>query len=166
MKATVLKDLQKRKVLSWNERARKWVVDSGKLFTETNEQKFSLRGAQSKKICSHPRRSRASWRWSMLESKWVGRKEMKSWVSSQKHRSLYTPCNISATANVRDFKFWRNLGQFPHLAENGGTRRQIQSQDIKITPYPIVTYPEAVHSPVLGSNGALVKSSGMSFYYY
>ena len=106
-------------------------------------------------------RSRASWRWYMLESKWVGRKEMKSWVSSQKHRSFYTPCNISATANVRDFKFWRNLGQFPHLAENRGTRRQIQSQDIKITPYPIVTYPEAVHSPVLGSNGALVMSSGM-----
>ena len=30
------------------------VVDFGKLFTETNEQKFSLGGVQCKKICSHP----------------------------------------------------------------------------------------------------------------
>ena len=29
------------------------VVDFGKLFTETNEQKFSLGGVQCKKICSH-----------------------------------------------------------------------------------------------------------------
>ena len=28
------------------------VVDFGKLFTETNEEKFSLGGVQSKKICS------------------------------------------------------------------------------------------------------------------
>ena len=28
------------------------VVDFGKLFTETNEQKFSLGGVQCKKICS------------------------------------------------------------------------------------------------------------------
>ena len=33
------------------------VVDFGKLFTETNEQKFSLGGVQCKKICSHPRRN-------------------------------------------------------------------------------------------------------------
>ena len=33
------------------------VVDFGKWFTETNEQKFSLGGVQCKKICSHPRRS-------------------------------------------------------------------------------------------------------------
>ena len=33
------------------------VVDFGKLFTETSEQKFSLRGVQSKKICSHPGRN-------------------------------------------------------------------------------------------------------------
>ena len=32
------------------------VVDFGKLFTETNEQKFSLGGVQCKKICSHPGR--------------------------------------------------------------------------------------------------------------
>ena len=30
-------------------------MDFGKLFTETNEQKFSLRGVQCQKICSHPR---------------------------------------------------------------------------------------------------------------
>ena len=30
------------------------VVNFGKLFTETNEQKFSLRGVQCQKICSHP----------------------------------------------------------------------------------------------------------------
>jgi len=29
-------------------------VDFGKLFTETNEQKFSLGGVQCKKISSHP----------------------------------------------------------------------------------------------------------------
>ena len=29
------------------------VVDFGKLFTETNEQKFSLGGVQCWKICSH-----------------------------------------------------------------------------------------------------------------
>ena len=29
------------------------VVDFGKLFTETNEQKFSLGGVQCNKICSH-----------------------------------------------------------------------------------------------------------------
>ena len=33
------------------------VVDFGKLFTETNEQKFSLGGVQCKKICSHPGRN-------------------------------------------------------------------------------------------------------------
>jgi len=33
------------------------VVDFGKLFTETNEQKFSLGGVQCKKICSHPARN-------------------------------------------------------------------------------------------------------------
>jgi len=33
------------------------VVDFGKLFTETNEQKFSLKGVQCKKICSHPTRN-------------------------------------------------------------------------------------------------------------
>ena len=33
------------------------VVDFGKLFTETNEQKFSLRGVKCKKICSHPGRN-------------------------------------------------------------------------------------------------------------
>ena len=32
------------------------VGDFGKLFTETNEQKFSLGGVQSYKICSHPGR--------------------------------------------------------------------------------------------------------------
>ena len=31
------------------------VVDFGKLFTETNEQKFSLGGVECKKICTHPR---------------------------------------------------------------------------------------------------------------
>jgi len=30
------------------------VFDFGKLFTETSEQKFSLRGVQCQKICSHP----------------------------------------------------------------------------------------------------------------
>ena len=33
------------------------VVDFGKLFTETNEQKFSLLGVHCKKICSHPGRN-------------------------------------------------------------------------------------------------------------
>ena len=33
------------------------VVDFGKLFTETNEQKFSLGGVKCKKICSHPGRN-------------------------------------------------------------------------------------------------------------
>ena len=33
------------------------VADFGKLFTETNEQKFSLGGVQCKKICSHPGRN-------------------------------------------------------------------------------------------------------------
>jgi len=33
------------------------VVDFCKLFTETNEQKFSLGGVQCKKICSHPGRN-------------------------------------------------------------------------------------------------------------
>ena len=33
------------------------VVDFGELFTETNEQKFSLGGVQCKKICSHPGRN-------------------------------------------------------------------------------------------------------------
>jgi len=33
------------------------VVDFGKLFTETNEQKFSLGGVQCKKIRSHPGRN-------------------------------------------------------------------------------------------------------------
>jgi len=33
------------------------VVDFGKLFTETNEQKFGLGGVQCKKICSHPGRN-------------------------------------------------------------------------------------------------------------
>ena len=33
------------------------VVDFGKLSTETNEQKYSRRGVQSKKVCSHPGRS-------------------------------------------------------------------------------------------------------------
>jgi len=33
------------------------VVDFGKLFTETNEQKFNLGGVQCKKICSHPGRN-------------------------------------------------------------------------------------------------------------
>jgi len=32
------------------------VVDFDKVFTETNEQKFSLGGVQCKKICSHPGR--------------------------------------------------------------------------------------------------------------
>ena len=32
------------------------VVDFGKLFTETNEQKFSLVRVWCKKICSHPER--------------------------------------------------------------------------------------------------------------
>ena len=31
------------------------VVDCGKLFTETNEQKFSLGGVECKKICSNLR---------------------------------------------------------------------------------------------------------------
>ena len=30
------------------------VVDFGKLFAETNEDKFSLGGVKCKKICSHP----------------------------------------------------------------------------------------------------------------
>ena len=38
-------------------RAEWGVVDFGKLFTETNEQKFSLGGVQCKKICSHPGRN-------------------------------------------------------------------------------------------------------------
>jgi len=42
----------------------KRVVDFGKLFTETNQQKFSLRGVQCKKICSHPGRNSI---WSILE---------------------------------------------------------------------------------------------------
>jgi len=29
-------------------------MDYGKLFTKTNEQKFSLRGVQCQKICNHP----------------------------------------------------------------------------------------------------------------
>ena len=33
------------------------VVDFGKLFTETNEQKFSLGGVKCKKISSHPGRN-------------------------------------------------------------------------------------------------------------
>jgi len=33
------------------------VVDFGKLFTETNEQKFSLGGVECNKICSHPGRN-------------------------------------------------------------------------------------------------------------
>ena len=33
------------------------VVHFGKLFTETNEQKFSLGGVECKKICSHPGRN-------------------------------------------------------------------------------------------------------------
>jgi len=33
------------------------VVDFGKLFTETNEQKFGLGGVKCKKICSHPGRN-------------------------------------------------------------------------------------------------------------
>ena len=33
------------------------VVDFGKLFAETNEEKFSLGGVQCKKICSHPGRN-------------------------------------------------------------------------------------------------------------
>ena len=33
------------------------VVDFGKLFTETDEQKFSLGGVKCKKICSHPGRN-------------------------------------------------------------------------------------------------------------
>jgi len=33
------------------------VVDFGKLFTETNEQKFSLGGIQCWTICSHPGRN-------------------------------------------------------------------------------------------------------------
>ena len=33
------------------------VVDFGKLFTETSEQKFSLGGVKCKKICSHPARN-------------------------------------------------------------------------------------------------------------
>jgi len=33
------------------------VVDFGKLFTETNEQKFSLAGVKCKKICSHLRQN-------------------------------------------------------------------------------------------------------------
>jgi len=37
--------------------AKRGVVDFGKLFTETNQQKFSLRGVQCKKICSHPGRN-------------------------------------------------------------------------------------------------------------
>ena len=32
------------------------VFDFGKLFTETNEQKFSFGGVQCKKICSYPGR--------------------------------------------------------------------------------------------------------------
>jgi len=32
------------------------VVDFDKVFTETNEQKFSLGGVQCKKICIHPGR--------------------------------------------------------------------------------------------------------------
>ena len=37
------------------------VVDFGKLFTETNEQKFSLGGVECKKICSHPEVGAARW---------------------------------------------------------------------------------------------------------
>jgi len=34
-----------------------WMLASNReLFTETNEQKFSLRGVQCKKICRHSRR--------------------------------------------------------------------------------------------------------------
>ena len=33
------------------------VGDFGKLFTETNEQKFSVGGVRRKKICSHPGRN-------------------------------------------------------------------------------------------------------------
>ena len=33
------------------------VVDFGKLFTETNQQKFSIGGVQCKKTCSHPGRN-------------------------------------------------------------------------------------------------------------
>ena len=33
------------------------VVDFGKLFTETTQQKFSLRGVERQKICSHPGRN-------------------------------------------------------------------------------------------------------------
>ena len=33
------------------------VVDFGNLFTETDEQKFSLGGVKCKKICSHPGRN-------------------------------------------------------------------------------------------------------------
>ena len=40
--------------VSGNERG---VFDFDKLFTETNEQNFSLGGVQCKKICSHPGRN-------------------------------------------------------------------------------------------------------------
>ena len=45
------------------------VVDFGKLFTETNEQKFSLGGVQCKKICSHPGRNLI---WSMVKVVYPG----------------------------------------------------------------------------------------------
>jgi len=64
----------------------------------------------------------------------------------------------SANEGTRQL-FCRNLGQFPHLPENKGTRRRIQSRDIKITPYPqlFVTYSRAVQSPALRSNKEQTK---------
>jgi len=44
-------------------------VDFGKLFAETDEQKFSLRGVESKKIFSHQRRNSI---WSNLKVIYAG----------------------------------------------------------------------------------------------
>ena len=60
--------------------------------------------------------------------------------------SRAVPFGYDKSANEGTVKFfWQNLGQFPRLPDNRGTRLRIQSRDIKNRPPPY-TMPPTVSS--------------------
>ena len=91
------------------------VIDFGKLFTETNEQKFSLVGVQCKKICIHPGRNsiyilehcEGDLCWSRSESE--GRKER---AECHLHRG-------DGLGNKRKWGYWEERCTWRRVVDQG-----------------------------------------------
>ena len=69
-------------------------------------------------------RSRALWRWSMLESKWVGKKDRKSWVSSSRGDGL---------GNKRKWGYWEEWCTWRRVVD--------QTFDMEATRWQLRTEP-------------------------